>query len=172
MIIALGCDHIVTDIKDKLKQYLTENGYKVLDCGTYDFERTHYPIYGKKVGESVTSKKADLGVVICGTGVGISNSVNKVFGARTALVRDITSTIYAKKVLNANVISIGGKLTGEHLLYSIVDTFIKTNYEPNEENQKLIDKIMSLEKNEDTQTGNENFFDEFIQKWNAGHYKD
>lgn len=172
MIISLGCDHIVTDIKDKVLKHLETKGFEVIDCGTYDFKRTHYPIYGKKVAETVTTKQADLGIVICGTGVGIANAANKVFGARTALVRDISSAKYAKEFLNANIIAVGGKIVGEHLLYSIIDTFIETKFNNTDENNMIIDKLMSLEVNKDIQTGDDNFFNEFLEKWDTGYYGD
>lgn len=171
MKIAVGCDHIVTDIKDRVVKYLSSKGYEVFDKGTYDFERTHYPIYGKKVGEAISNKEADLGVCICGTGVGITNSVNKVKGVRAVLVKDISTAVDARKKYDANVIGFGGKIAGELLIYDILDTFINTKYEKTEENEKIIEELNNLLENNEGQE-REDFFDEFINKWNEGGYVD
>lgn len=169
MKIAIGNDHIVTDVKFKVKEFLEENGHEVIDVGTYDTERTHYPIYGKKVGDLVVRGEADIGVVICGTGVGITNSANKVPGVRAALVRDITTAIYSKEVLNANVIGFGGTIAGQFLIQDSILAFIGAEFKDTPENRALVEQINALDEGI---VQEDDVFDEYIARWNAGEYTD
>ncbi|MBY7142867.1 galactose-6-phosphate isomerase subunit LacB [Virgibacillus sp. NKC19-3] len=169
MKISIGCDHIVTEIKDHIVKYLTDKGHEVIDNGTYDKERTHYPIYGKKTAEVVATGEADVGIVICGTGVGISVSANKVKGIRAALVGDVETARYAKESLNANVLAMGGRIVGLGVIENTIDVFLGTKYKETEENKALIERIDSIDMNQDL-VQDEHFFDEFIEKWDQGVY--
>lgn len=171
MIISIGCDHIVTDIKNKVVDYLTSKGHTVIDNGTSNNVRTHYPIYGKLTAEKVVNGEADLGIVICGTGVGISNSAVKIKGARVALLRDVETARYSKEQLGINILGLGGRITGMGLMENIIDVFLETEFNPTEENKKLITKIDSLI-DHDLANGDDKFFDEFMEKWDKGLYHD
>lgn len=168
MKISIGCDHIVTDIKNHLISYLEAKGHQVIDNGTYDEERTHYPIYGKKTSEKVVRKEADLGIVLCGTGVGITASATKVKGARAALVRDVETARYARESLNANIIGVGGRICGIGLIENIIDVFLETEYIETTENNLLIETMDSM--CNEASVGDEHLFNEFLEKWNSGGY--
>lgn len=172
MIIALGNDHIVTDVKIQISNYLKAHGHKVIDVGTYDNTRTHYPIYGLEVANLVRDKKADLGVVLCGTGVGISTAADKNKDIRAALVNTVTASKYAREHLNANVIGFGGAVVGEHLAEEIVGAFINTEFKNEPEDIKIVDKINALEKDNPEQHDNPDFFDKELELWDKGYYHD
>ncbi len=171
MKIAIGCDHIVTDEKIKVSDFIKSIGHEVIDVGTYDHQRTHYPIYGVNVAKAVTEGKADLGVVLCGTGVGISVSANKVPNARVALVRDITSARIAKENYNCNIIGVGGTISGIDLITDIVETFINAEYIQTTESDQLIERMNQLLTDDQVQYDS-NQFNKYIDKWNKGEYVD
>ncbi|KRM87181.1 galactose-6-phosphate isomerase subunit LacB [Lacticaseibacillus thailandensis] len=171
-IIALGNDHIVTDLKTLISDYLKAEGYQVIDEGTYDHTRTHYPIYGKRVAEDVADGRADLGIVLCGTGIGISTAADKNEGIRAAMVGDIAQAVYAKEQLNANVLGFGGIVLGRDFVFDIIDYYLNAEYKPSDENKKLIDKIDNIATPNPDQKDNPHFFDEENKKWSEGVYHD
>ncbi|GAA0747248.1 RpiB/LacA/LacB family sugar-phosphate isomerase [Clostridium oceanicum] len=167
--IAIGCDHIVTDIKNSIREWLMEKGYDVVDFGTYDKTRTHFPIYGKRVGEAVASGKFDLGIVMCGTGVGITNSASKVKGARCVLARDVETAKVAREKFDANIIGVGGRITGIGLIENIIEEFLNTKFDDSKENVEVRDYIDGLI-SEKANKGE--YFEEERKKWNEGYYHD
>lgn len=172
MIISLGNDHIVTDIKIHISNMLKAMGHQVIDEGTYDTTRTHYPIFGKKVAEDVADGRADLGVVLCGTGVGIGTAADKNEGIRSALVDNVAQAEYAKEYLNANVVAFGGATVGKHLAEDIVKAFLAAKYQETPENKAIISKIDQIAKPNPEQKDNAHFFDEENKKWAEGYYHD
>lgn len=164
MKIAIGCDHIVTDVKNKLKESLIAKGHEVFDVGTYDFIRTHYPIFGQKIAEKVVNKECDFGVAICGTGVGISNSAQKIKGARVALIRDLTSAKVARKQYDANIIAFGGRITGLGIMEEAIDIFINTKFDGKKEVVDFLDNIVKENKIVS--------FTKELEDWEKGKYHD
>lgn len=128
MKIALGCDHGGYELKETVKKHLLEKGYEVLDLGCHSTESVNYPIYGKAVGEAVVKKEADYGIVICGTGIGISIAANKVKGVRAALCMNTTMARLTREHNNANVLAFGARMVGDVLALEMVDTFLTTDF--------------------------------------------
>ncbi|WP_353505401.1 RpiB/LacA/LacB family sugar-phosphate isomerase [Clostridium sp. Marseille-Q2269] len=167
--IAIGCDHIVTDIKNEVRDWLICKSYDVVDFGTYDKERTHFPIFGKRVGEAVANGEFDFGVIMCGTGVGITNSANKVKGARCILARDIHTAKIAREKYDANIIGVGGRITGIGLMENIIEDFLNTKFNDSEENKITRDFINGLI-SKDANKGE--IFEDERKKWKEGYYHD
>ncbi len=129
MKIAVAADHGGYKLKEKVKEHLLERGIEVEDLGTHSEESVDYPIYGKLCGEAVASGQADLGVVVCGTGIGISIAANKVHGVRCGLCTSVEMAHLTKQHNNANILALGGRTTGEELAMEIVDEWLDTQYE-------------------------------------------
>mgnify|MGYP004451954353 FL=1 len=131
MKIAIANDHNGISIKTMLKKYLEELGYEVLDFGSNTSESVDYPNYAFKVGKSVASKETDLGILICGTGIGMSIACNKVKGVRCAKVSNLEESILSRQHNNANVIALSSHLS-ESDLKEITKAFIETNFSSEE----------------------------------------
>lgn len=129
MIIAIGCDHAGYPLKEAVKEKLIAEGHEVLDMGTNSTESVDYPIYGKAVGEAVASGKAERGVAICGSGIGISIACNKVKGIRCALCTSAEMAEMCRRHNNANVIAMGARMISQELAFEMIDTWMKTEFE-------------------------------------------
>ncbi|EDS78184.1 ribose 5-phosphate isomerase B [Clostridium botulinum C str. Eklund] len=145
MKIAIGCDHGGVDLKRTVIEHLQEKGIEVKDFGTYTEESCDYPEYGQKVAEEVVAKNYDFGIVICGTGIGISISANKVPGARAALCHDTFSAHATREHNNANILALGARVTGPGLALDIVDSFLGSTFEGGR-HERRIEKISDIEK--------------------------
>ena len=170
--IAIGCDHGGFALKQEVMRHLDELGLAYQDFGTYSEESCDYPVYGEAVARAVADGEYERGILICGTGIGITNAVNKVPGARCALVRDMTSALYARRELNANIVGFGGKITGEFLMADIMLAFLEEPYEKTPEHDALIAKIDACNKADAEAQADPHFFDEFLEKWDRGEYHD
>jgi ribose 5-phosphate isomerase B len=126
MRIALGSDHAGFDLKTVLAKTLTDWGYDILDLGTDNAtDSVDYPDFGTAVGRSVASGACDLGVALCGTGIGISIAANKVPGVRAAAVHDVTSAHLAREHNHANVLCLGARLTGATVAVEALDAWLR-----------------------------------------------
>ena len=127
--IAVASDHGGYLLKEKVKKHLMDRGFEIIDLGTDSEESVDYPVYGKACGEAVTSGKADLGVVVCGTGIGISIAANKVKGIRCGLCTSVEMAHLTKQHNNANILALGGRTTEPELALKIVDEWLDTEFE-------------------------------------------
>ena len=143
--IAMAADHGGYELKNILKDYLAEKGYSIINLGTDTPDSVDYPDYAKKCCEEVTSGRADFGILVCGTGVGISIAANKIDGIRCGLCPSKEIAALVKQHNNANVIALGGRFTSPEDAKDIVDSYMAAQFEGGR-HQTRIDKIMNLEK--------------------------
>lgn len=148
MKIAIGSDHIGIDMKKEIVNYLLELGHEVKDFGAYSKERTDYPIYGKKVADEIASGRYEGGVLICGTGIGISLAANKVRGIRAAVCSEPYSAKLSKEHNNSNIIAFGARVVGLDLAKMIVKEWLDAKYEGGMHSNR-INMISKIENGED-----------------------
>lgn len=139
--IALGCDHGGFELMQEVIKHLEERGIEYKNFGTYDTNSCDYPVYAKKVAHAVADKECELGILICGTGIGISIAANKVKGIRAALCHDCFSAEATKQHNNANILAMGGRIVGPGLALKIVDTFLDTPFSNDERHIRRISLI-------------------------------
>lgn len=141
--IALGCDHGGYELMQEVKALLAKKGLEYKDFGCYSTDAVDYPEYGRKAAEAVASGECDRGIVICGTGIGISISANKVPGIRCALCSDCFSAAATREHNNANMLAMGARVLGAGLALKIVETFLDT---PFSNDERHIRRIAQIEK--------------------------
>lgn len=144
--IALGSDHAGAPLKEEIIAHLKEKGYELKDFGTSADAPADYPDPALAVAQSVVSGEFDRGVLVCGTGIGISIAANKVPGVRCAMLSDTFSARATRLHNDANVMAMGGRVIGVELAKDIVDVFLETEFSGVERHQKRIDKITQIEK--------------------------
>ena len=144
MKLGIGSDHGGFELKEHMKEYLEEENIDYIDYGTNSNESVDYPDYGRRVGEAVMAGEVDRGIVICGTGIGISIAANKVRGVRCALCGDTYSARMSMEHNNANVLALGGRVLGRDLAREILSIWIKSEFEGGR-HARRVDKISEIE---------------------------
>ena len=147
MKISIGADHAGYELKEKLKQRLAKEGVQVEDEGTVSNESVDYPDFARKVGEKVAGKQVDLGLLVCGSGVGMAIAANKVPGVRAANVSNETEAGLSREHNDANVLSIGARFLDDEKAWTIVDKFLHTPFAGGR-HQRRVDKIAEIERQE------------------------
>ncbi len=140
--IAIGCDHGGYELKKEILKYLDEKGIEYKDFGCDSLESVDYPVYAKKVALAVASKECEKGILICGTGIGISIAANKVKGIRAALCTDSYMARLTREHNDANIVAMGGRVIGAGIAVDIVDAFLNTEFSGE---KRHIDRINMIE---------------------------
>ena len=146
MTIAIGNDHAAVDFKNEIIKYLESKDFEVINVGTDTKDSCDYPVPADKVSKLINEGKAKLGILICGTGIGISIAANKHKGIRAALCENTTTAKFTRLHNNANVLCMGARIIGIELAKDIVDIFLTTEYEGGR-HQKRLDLITQIEDN-------------------------
>ena len=137
MKIGIGNDHVGYEMKQEIIDHLKERGYEVVDYGAYSSERCNYPVYGEKVANAIVNGEVDLGVLICGTGVGISLAANKVKGIRACVCSEPYTAKLSRMHNNAQIIAFGARVVGPDMARMIVDAFLGAEFEGGRHQQRI-----------------------------------
>lgn len=144
MKIAIGNDHSAVEMKREIEAHLKAKGYEVLNLGTDSSDSVDYPVYGEKVARAVTSGEAELGIAICGTGVGISLAANKVKGIRACVCSEPYTARLSRMHNNSNVLAFGARVVGSEMAKMITEEWLNAKYEGGR-HQRRVDMIMDIE---------------------------
>ena len=142
--IAIGSDHGGFALKQEIMKHLEERKLEYIDFGTYSSDSCDYPQYGAAVGRAVASGSCERGILICGTGIGISISANKIHGVRAALCGDCFSAEMTRRHNDANIVALGARVVGPGLALKIVDTFLDTEFEGGR-HERRVQQMVALE---------------------------
>mgnify|MGYP000526738870 CR=1 FL=1 len=144
MKIVIGNDHSAVELKNIIKAHLEEKGYEVMNVGTDTSDSCDYPVYGEKVGRAVASGEADLGIAICGTGVGISLAANKIRGIRAVVCSEASTARLSRQHNDTNILAFGARIIGTETAKDIVKAWLEAEFEGGR-HQKRVDMLMKLE---------------------------
>ena len=143
--VALGADHAGWELKEALKAWLIDQGHQVLDVGTHSPDPVDYPDYAEQVAEAVTVAKVERGILVCGTGIGMAITANKVPGVRAATCSDLYTARMSREHNDANVLALGGRLMGREMALEIVKAWIETGFAGGRHSGR-VDKISAVER--------------------------
>ena len=144
MKIGIGNDHVAYPLKLEIAEYLKTLGHEVVDFGHHNEERTDYPIYGEAVANAVVKGEVDCGILICGTGVGISIAANKVNGIRAVVCSEPYSAMLSKQHNNSNILAFGARVVGSEVAKMIVDSWLNASYE-GERHGRRVEMLKQIE---------------------------
>jgi ribose 5-phosphate isomerase B len=145
MTLAIGADHAGLELKEQLKAWLIQSGHQVLDFGTHTPDSVDYPDYAIQVAEAVAAGKAERGLLVCGTGIGMAMTANKVHGIRAAFCPDLFTARMSREHNDANVLALGGRLTGRDLAVEILRMWLETEFAGGR-HARRVDKIGDAER--------------------------
>ena len=151
MKIALGADHAGFELKERIKQRLASEGFEIHDEGTTSTESVDYPDYARKVGDEVAQQRADFGVLVCGSGIGLAIAANKVPGIRAAKVDTEQEAELSREHNDANVLTLGARVIGEDAAFRIVDTWLATQFAGGR-HERRVEKIAAIEREDEAQS--------------------